>query len=137
LTESIVDDSFSHHKLIYLEQAADISSQNSSAGYESEVSFGIAFVGFRDKITISCIKFRCFGSLTCEELLKVLNFFFVNIFVVKPVRRAGRQLPFALDLVVDLFLFFTVFWLVFRGFLMMVVYIFRKCIFFGYDWRDL
>jgi len=61
----------------------------------------------------------------------------VNIFVVKPVRRAGRQLPFALDLVVDLFLFFTVFWLVFRGFLMMVVYIFRKCIFFGYDWRDL
>lgn len=136
MAEPVVDDSFSHQELVDLQQGAYVSSENPSAGHKGEVSFGVASVGLGNKIPVGFVELRGFESLSGEELVEVLNFLFVDIFVVKPVCGAGRQFPLALDLVVDLlFLLAAVgFW--FEGFLMVVVDIFRKCIFFGYDWRD-
>jgi hypothetical protein len=94
--------------LVDLKQAAHVASEDSSAGDKCEVSFWVASVGFGNKVPIGFVEFGRLRSFSGEELLEVLNFFFVDIFVVKPVCRAGRQLALPFDLVIDLLFFFTV-----------------------------
>jgi hypothetical protein len=58
--QSVVDDSFLNQKLIDLEQAVDVSPEDSAAGDEGEVTIGVAPVCIHHEIPVGLIKFRVF-----------------------------------------------------------------------------